>query len=70
MELPSEILNLPVVDRLQLIGRIWDSINDDGPPPMSERHKEIIDERLAALDANPNEGESWDQVRAEVFGDE
>ncbi|TWU38654.1 putative addiction module component [Novipirellula aureliae] len=70
MELPSEILNMSAVDRLQLIGRIWDSINDDGPPPISDSQREILDKRLAAFEADPNKGESWDQVRSELFGDE
>ena len=70
IEVPSEILSLPVADRLTLIGKIWDSINQNGTPPLSEAHRRVLDERLAALDRNPSEGEPWDKVRSEVFGEE
>ncbi|MFN3193855.1 MAG: addiction module protein [Aureliella sp.] len=70
IEVPSEILNLSVSDRLTLIGKIWDSINQEGTLPLSEEHRRVLDERLDALNENPNEGEPWDQVRSEVFGEE
>ncbi len=70
IEVPLEILNLSIDDRLVLVGKIWDSINADNPPPIGDQQRKLLDERLAELEANPNRGEPWDKVRAELFGDD
>lgn len=70
VEIPAEIRRMPVPDRLVLVGKIWDSIVEDGLPPLSEEQRHLLDERLAALESNPGEAEAWDKVRAEVFGEQ
>lgn len=63
-DVPREILNLSVADRLELVTKIWDSIVDDGLPPMTQAQRDLIDERIAEADSGP-------QSRipaAEVFG--
>jgi len=70
IEVPPEILNLPIGDRLVLMGKIWDSINADGPPPISDQQQKLLDARLEDLEANPNRGEPWDKVRSELFGNQ
>lgn len=70
IEVPPEILSLSIADRLTLIGKIWDSINREGPPPLSDEHRRILDERLAELEADPNQCEPWEKVRSELFGEE
>ena len=54
IEVPPEILKMPVADRLELVGKIWDSINQDGVPPLTEAARNLIDERIAEADANPD----------------
>jgi putative addiction module component (TIGR02574 family) len=54
-----------VDDRLRLIGQIWDSL----PEPMGEIpewHREILDERIAQADANPDSFIPWEEVRARL----
>jgi putative addiction module component (TIGR02574 family) len=55
IEVPPEILSLSVDDRLQLVGKIWDSISKDGLPPLSQASRDLIDRRIGEADANPQE---------------
>ena len=58
-------LNLP--DRLTLLEEIWDSLADHPEqlevPPW---HQEEIDRRLAAREANPAAGSTWEEVRTRL----
>jgi putative addiction module component (TIGR02574 family) len=47
--------NLSVNERLQLVEELWDSI-DDEQIPMPDWHREELDRRLAAYDADPSAG--------------
>jgi putative addiction module component (TIGR02574 family) len=61
---------LPVADRLQLVGDLWDSIAQDAPDeafPMTPELAAELDRRLAEADADPAGGIPWDQVRAEIL---
>lgn len=61
----DEILRLPVNERLQLVGDVWDSIAATPESvPVPEWHKAELDRRLA----NPDPGPSltWDEVRAKL----
>jgi putative addiction module component (TIGR02574 family) len=54
-----------VEDRLRLIGEIWDSL--EGPPEeISESHRQELDRRLDAADADPNAGAPWEEVLARL----
>ena len=52
-EVPPEILNLPVADRLELVAKIWDSIAGEGLPPLTQAQRDLIDERIAEADSDP-----------------
>ena len=64
-DVPPEILNLSVADRLELVTKIWDSIVDDGLPPLTQAQRDLIDERIAEADSDPQSRIS----AAEVFDD-
>ncbi len=68
--LPEDLSHLTVPQRLDLIGRLWDSIPDDDAsgPAMPDWHREELDRRLAAADAAPEQGIPWEQVKAELRG--
>lgn len=53
VEVPPEILNLSVTARLELVGKIWDSIAEDGLPPLTQKQREMLDERISEADSNP-----------------
>ena len=51
--------------RLELIGELWDSLEDELPPLEPEMLAEL-DRRLAELEANPAEGRPAAEVIARV----
>ena len=58
---------LPPVNRLELLGQLWDQLLDDGwTPTLDEARKEELDRRWGAFCANPQSGLTWDEVAAQV----
>jgi len=53
--------------RLRLIGEIWDSLAVERMP-VPESHREELDRRLSAADADPEAGRPWEEVRARLRG--
>jgi putative addiction module component (TIGR02574 family) len=51
--------------RLELIGELWDSLEDELPPPEPELLAEL-DRRLADFEANPGEGRPAAEVIARI----
>lgn len=54
--------------RLQLIGEIWDSLSIENTE-IPKSHREELDRRLAAADADPATGRPWEEVRARLRED-
>jgi len=61
------LLKLSVEERLQLIGELWDSIEAEEHPPLSEAWKKEIERRLDDLEANPDDVLPWEEVRARLW---
>ena len=62
----TELLTMPlsVEQRLELISELWDSIPDSlDTLPVPDWHREELDRRLAAADANPNAAIPWEEVK-------
>lgn len=62
---------LTVAERLELVEELWDSIAADADAetlPLTDVERALLDERLADLHANPDEGRPWAEVRAEIIG--
>jgi putative addiction module component (TIGR02574 family) len=63
----ADVLELPVEERLKLIGDIWDTIADAPEAlALTEEDKRLIDERLKARELNPNAGAPWQEVYARI----
>ncbi|MEJ0025456.1 MAG: addiction module protein [Rhizomicrobium sp.] len=62
-----ELLKLSVEERLRLIGDLWDSIEAETLPPLTETQKKEIERRLDDLEANPDDVLPWDEVRARLW---
>ena len=61
------IQKLSQSERILLAEELWDSIaqnQDDLEVTYSQ--KKILDERMAAYKASPNEGTSWEEVKNEM----
>ncbi len=64
----SEILELPVSERIKLVGDIWDSIAADADSVrVTAEQGEELDRRIAYLRDNLDESGSWSEVRNRTF---
>ena len=64
----SEFAKLPTAERLNLLGDLWDSIATEADTiPLTDGQKAELDRRLADLEANPNDVEDWNVVRARLW---
>lgn len=58
------IKQLSVAERLDLIGELWDSIPDSlDELPIPAWHREELERRLDAADADPDGAVPWEEVR-------
>jgi putative addiction module component (TIGR02574 family) len=58
---------LTVAERLDLIGRIWDTLPDDGGFSPPDWHLRELEVRLAAADAEPEAGTPWETIKARLL---
>jgi putative addiction module component (TIGR02574 family) len=59
----TEIEQLSPEDRLRLIEDVWETLESvPGSLNLSEEHREILDQRHAELERNPDSTLSWDNV--------
>jgi len=65
-DVPPEILQLPVEDRIELVAKIWDSISAEGLPPLSAAQRRLLEERIAEHRANPESGITLEELRREL----
>jgi putative addiction module component (TIGR02574 family) len=62
-----DIQELSQSERILLAEQLWDSITDDQDTiEVTDSQKKILQQRLAAFKASPNEGSSWEQVKKEM----
>jgi putative addiction module component (TIGR02574 family) len=65
----SEIAEMPIQQRIQLVEDIWDSIAEmPEAVEIPEWHKRELEKRLEAYHANPNEGSPWQDVKKRILG--
>lgn len=63
----TEATKLSVPERIDLVEAIWDTVATDlDALPLSEEHRLELDRRLADLEANPEAGSTWAEVRARL----
>lgn len=72
-EIKAHALRLPERERLQLAEELWASVADpnDYPDdvPLLQWQKNLLDERLADMERNPDGGIPWEQVKKEIWPD-
>jgi len=63
----SDILQMSVAERIQLVEDIWDTIaSSPESVPITDAQKEELDRRLQAYTQSPGEGVSWDELKEKV----
>ncbi len=61
------IQQLSQSERILLAEELWDSVaKNQDDLEVTDSQKEILDERMAAYKASPNEGISWEIVKNEM----
>ena len=69
IELPSEIRNLPVAERLTLVTALWDSIAEDrGGLDLTDEQKAELERRLESRANRPPAGSPWPEVKRKILG--
>jgi putative addiction module component (TIGR02574 family) len=63
----SEASNLPIVDRLELIEALWDSLPADSLPPIGDEWLAEIERRSSEYDAGTVQAVPWEQIRADAL---
>lgn len=63
----SDILEMSVAERIQLVEDIWDSIAAVPEAiPLTEEQRQELERRLEAYTRNPDEGIPWDELKRKV----
>lgn len=57
---------LTAEERVELIGRLWDSLDPAVAAPMTPGLAEELDRREAEADAEPDAGEAWPEIRDQL----
>lgn len=57
---------LTAEERLELIGLIWDSLEEAAVFPIPESHIRELERRLEAAESNPSAGTPWEIVLASL----
>jgi putative addiction module component (TIGR02574 family) len=64
----SDVLELPVPERIRFVQAVWDSIAEVPETlPLSEADRLELDRRLDAYYRNPDEGSPWPEVKARIL---
>jgi putative addiction module component (TIGR02574 family) len=59
----AQAKRLPVSERLELIAALWDTL-DGNELPITREEREILETRMADIEANPSAEESWSEAKA------
>ncbi len=64
----SDVLELPVSERLELVGDIWDSIAQvPDRLDLTETQRVELERRLEAYRRDPKVGSPWSEVKARIL---
>ena len=64
MATPVSLDDLTAEERIDLMGRLWDSLDPAAAAPLTDALAAELDRREAEVDADPERGESWSEIKA------
>jgi len=64
----KEALELPDEEKLELIGDLWDSLENPDDIQLTKEQKEELDRRLEEYYKDPTSGSSWEEVKSRILG--
>jgi putative addiction module component (TIGR02574 family) len=62
---PDDITRMSAVEKLELIGDLWDSL-DDATFGVPDSHRAELERRLLTLDDDLLHGVAWSQLKADL----
>ena len=66
----SEVLKLPVDERLKLVESIWNSIAEfPDSLELTKAQRQELDRRLEAYEADPTAGIPWSELKSQLLAD-
>ena len=66
----SEVLKLPVDERLKLVESIWNSIAEfPDSLELTKAQRQELDRRLDAYEADPTAGIPWSELKSQLLAD-
>jgi putative addiction module component (TIGR02574 family) len=63
----ADASHLPVVDRIQLIEALWDTLPADSLPPLTDEWIAEIERRSAEYDSGLVQTVPWEQIRTDAL---
>jgi putative addiction module component (TIGR02574 family) len=63
----ADASRLPVVDRIQLIEALWDTVPAGALPPLTDEWLEEIKRRSAEYESGSVQTVPWEQIRADAL---
>ena len=67
-DLTEEAKKLSIPDRILLVEEIWDTIAEENQTfELTDAQKHELDRRLESNRANPGQGRTWDEIKAEFM---
>lgn len=64
----QDIFSMSIPERIQLAEDIWDSIAaDQQSVQTTQLQQTVLNERLAEYNMNPDDGDSWNEVRKRLW---
>ena len=65
---PPGFDDLNIDEQIEYVQALWDRIAAKADVvPVPDWHRKILDERLADLEANPDAGRPWEEVKADLL---
>lgn len=61
----AKVSSLNPADRLELIGKVWDTLSPEDLP-LTDAERALLDARLADMEAHPHDQSPWPEVRARL----
>lgn len=63
---PISVDELTAEERVELMGRLWDSLDPAVAAPITDALAAELDRREAEADRDPDAGESWTAIKREL----
>ena len=61
----AKVSSLSPADRLELIGKVWDTLSPEDLP-VTDAERALLDARLAEMEAHPEAQSPWPEVKARL----